>query len=256
MDFDSVIALAERITNNELAADVLVAAVILIITAAIAHLVTKALRHFLSRDEVELPNSSIVVNIARGVVWIIGICTMLDTCFGVNVNAAIAALGVGGIALSLGFQDTLSNLIGGIQVTFMRLVAPGEYIEVGTESGIVQDVTWRHTRIRNLVGEEIVIPNSVISKTALVHKLNLCALAVPFSVTATDEPLDDIAARISETARVAAEQVCPVEGEVKVRFSEITEYGFKGKVLMTVSEYEQVPAVTDAVVRAIAPETR
>ena len=94
MDFDSIIALAERITNNEFAADVLVGAVILIITGAVAHIVTKALRHFLNRDEVELPNSSIVVNIVRGVVWIIGICTVLDTCFGVNVNAAIAALGV------------------------------------------------------------------------------------------------------------------------------------------------------------------
>lgn len=256
MDFDSIIALAERITNNEFAADVLVGAVILIITGAVAHIVTKALRHFLNRDEVELPNSSIVVNIVRGVVWIIGICTVLDTCFGVNVNAAIAALGVGGIALSLGFQDTLSNLIGGIQMTFMRLVTPGEYIEVGTEAGIVQDVTWRHTRIRNLVGEEIVIPNSVISKTALVHKINLRALAVPFSVTATDEPLDDVAERICVTARKAAERVCPLEGDVKVRFSEITEYGFKGKVLMTVSDYEQVLAVTDAVVRAIALETR
>ncbi len=256
MDFDSIIAVVERITNNAFAADILVAAVILLITGVIAHLATKALRHFLSRDEVELPNSSIVVNIVRGVIWVIGICIMLDSCFGVNVNAAITALGVGGVALSLGLQDTLSNLIGGIQVTFMRLVAPGEYIEVGTESGIVQDVTWRHTRIRNLAGEEIVIPNSVISKTALVHKINLRTLAVAFSVTATDEPLDDVAARICETARAAAEQVCPLEGDVKVRFSEITEYGFKGKAIMTVSDYEQALAVTDAVVRAIAPETR
>ena len=256
MDFEKIISAVEGFTNNAFVADVLVAVLIAFITGGIAHVATKAVRHFINRDAVELPSSSIIVNIVRGVIWVVGICIILDTCFGVNVNAAIAALGVGGIALSLGFQDTLANLIGGVQMTFMRLVTPGEYIEVGAEAGIVQDVTWRHTCIRNLAGEEIIIPNSVISKTALVHRMNERAVAVPFSVTATDEPLDDVAKRIEGTARSAAESVCSIEGEVAVRFSEITDYGFKGKVVMTVSDYDSTLAVTDAVIRAIAPETR
>ena len=79
---------------------------------------------------------------------------ILDACFNIDASALITALGVGGIAVSLGFQDTLSNLIGGLQMTFMGIIKPGDNIEVGSEKGVVQDITWRHTTIKdNLVKE-------------------------------------------------------------------------------------------------------
>ena len=73
-----------------------------------------------------------------------GASVILDTIFNVNTSSIIAALGVGGIAVSLGFQDTLANLIGGLQVTFMGIVKPGDNIEVGSETGVVQDVSLLH----------------------------------------------------------------------------------------------------------------
>lgn len=69
-----------------------------------------------------LPASSLIINIGRGVVWVIGGSIILQSCFGINPNALVTALGVGGVALSLGLQDTLSNLIGGIQMTLMGVV--------------------------------------------------------------------------------------------------------------------------------------
>lgn len=51
----------------------------------------------------------------------VGGSVMLSTCFGIDVSAAITALGIGGIAISLGFQDTISNLIGGVQVSCCAL---------------------------------------------------------------------------------------------------------------------------------------
>ncbi|MEI3352136.1 MAG: mechanosensitive ion channel domain-containing protein [Collinsella sp.] len=124
-------------------------AVILAIgTAVAAKVVSKTLNHLLNRDDNPLPASSIFINIARAVIWMIGGSFILDNCFGINANALVAALGVGGIAISLGFQDTLSNLIGGMQVTFMGIIKPGDNIEVGGVSGVVQDITWRHTTDR------------------------------------------------------------------------------------------------------------
>ena len=105
--------------------------------------------------------------------WITGVCIMLSTCFRVDVSAAITALGIGGIAISLGFQDTLSNLIGGLQVSLLRIIKPGDNIEVGSSTGVVKDITWRHTTIRNGAGEEVLIPNSIISKTAPVSYTHL-----------------------------------------------------------------------------------
>ena len=140
-------------------------AVILAIgTAVAAKVVSKTLNHLLNRDDNPLPASSIFINIARAVIWMIGGSFILDNCFGINANALVAALGVGGIAISLGFQDTLSNLIGGMQVTFMGIIKPGDNIEVGGVSGVVQDITWRHTTIEDACGQTIIVPNSNISK--------------------------------------------------------------------------------------------
>ena len=58
---------------------------------------------------------------------------------------------------SLGFQDTLSNLIGGLQVSLLRIIKPGDNIEVGSATGVVKDITWRHTTIRNGAGEEVLL---------------------------------------------------------------------------------------------------
>lgn len=239
---------------------VLWAIVLALVTAALARIASRTLRHVLDRDSNPLPSSSIVINIVRGVIWATGASIILDACFGVNANALVAALGVGGIAVSLGFQDTLSNLIGGLQVTFMGIVKPGDNIEVGAERGIVQDVSWRHTTIRDAMGQTVIIPNSIISKTALVHLLPASRVTVPFALPHTGEDgiactkhIDELVDELAELARAAADDVSPVIDGPRVMLSEISELGVKGKIVFQVEDSSQVSAAADAVVRAIAP---
>ena len=258
----------------------LAAAVLAAATALISRYVTRAVRHLLNRDSNPLPSASILVNIARAAIWIASGSVILNSCFGIDASALVAALGVGGIAISLGFQDTLSNLIGGLQVTFMGIISPGDNIEVGSESGVVQDITWRHTTIKDALGQTVVIPNSIISKTALVHLLPANRVAVPFTLarwkaegaagseeaaggeTARERAgeerreradLDELAARITEAARVAASGASPVVDGPRVAFSEISELGIKGKVIFKVESADATFAAADAVVRTIAP---
>lgn len=243
-----------------LVSDLLTAAIIAVIVHVLSKLAAKAIRHLLERDSNPLPQASIFVNIARTTIWILGGSIILDSCFGINTNSLVAALGVGGIAVSLGFQDTLSNLIGGLQVTFMGIISPGDNIEVGSESGVVQDISWRHTTIKDSLGQTVVIPNSIISKTALVHLLPANRVVVPFSVARyqndgavdTAGDLDALAASLMEEARAAAGTVSPVVDGPKVFFSEISELGIKGKVIFKVESADATFAAADAVVRAIA----
>ena len=173
------------------------AVVILAITAVVARLTRRFLGRVLAiNEERDLPSSSIFINIARGAVWITGVCIMLSTCFRVDVSAAITALGIGGIAISLGFQDTLSNLIGGLQVSLLRIIKPGDNIEVGSSTGVVKDITWRHTTIRNGAGEEVLIPNSIISKTALTHLPPTNQVSLAIVVTTEGQHLDEVAEAI------------------------------------------------------------
>ena len=140
-------------------------------TIIVARIAARAMRHLLNMDSNPLPSSSIIVNIVRAVIWIVGASIIIDGVYGQSTNAIFTALGVGGIAVSLGFQDTLSNLIGGLQMTLMGIIKPGDNIEIGTEKGVVQDISWRHTTIKDPMGQTVIVPNSVISKTAPVHLL-------------------------------------------------------------------------------------
>ena len=259
---DSVAAFLDRPGVREL----IWALALFVATAVCAKIAAKTLRHLLQRDSTPLPNASIFINITRGVVWLLGGSIILDSCFGINASAILAALGVGGIAVSLGFQDTLANLIGGLQVTFMGIVKPGDNIEVGAESGVVQDIGWRHTTIKDGLGQTVVIPNSIISKTALVHLLPATRVAVPFAVGICgnagdgaaardrDRDLDALDAVLRDTVRNAVEPICPIADGPTVFFSEITELGIRGKVILSVTDASCVTAATDATVRAVARE--
>lgn len=165
-----IIAQIEAFAQNTWVLKILSCLIILLVVYIVSRLVTRFLRSVIKSNREVLPTGSILVNVARALIWFIGICIILDTCFGVNVSALVTALGVGGIALSLGFQDTIANLIGGLQLSLMRLVKPGDEIRVGTDCGVVKDICWRHTSITTKEGEIVIIPNSVINKAALARK--------------------------------------------------------------------------------------
>lgn len=251
--------------SHETLADYIWAAIVIAATAFAARLATKTLRHLLKRDEVALPSVSIIINIVRVVIWACGASIVLDSCFGINANALITALGVGGVALSLGLQDTLSNLIGGLQVTFMHIIAPGDNISVGGHSGVVQDITWRHTTIEDSLGQKITIPNSVISKNSLTHLLPETRVTVPFSIPrpfvlagdhATDAPqitdLDAVSSAILAATKQAVEPISSLVSEPTVLFSEIADRSATGKIIFQIEDASKTFAAADAVVRAIA----
>lgn len=250
--FEQTIA---NITGGDFVAKIIAAIVIFVVVGCISHFVVKWLRHIMRRDDNSIPQSSIFVNIARGIIWGIGICLVLDSCFNVNMSALIAALGVGGIALSLGFQDTLSNLIGGVQISFMRIVKPGDNIQVGNNKGVVQDVTWRHATIKNRNGETVIIPNSVISKNAVVHLPPPERVSVPF-LASSSANLDSMAEQVASIARTTALEYVGIVEEPNVIFTEVTAEGIVGKVLLEIDDAAQATPVSDAITRAIAPLVR
>ena len=246
----------QSVVHVEWLSTALTVAIALAFTALVARAATKVLRRVLSHDNSPLPSSSIFINIARIAVWAIGISVVLSSCFGIDVSAAITALGIGGIAISLGFQDTLSNLIGGVQVSITGLVEPGDYIEVGGQRGVVRDVTWRHTSLETLSGERVVVPNSVINKSSLTHLPPLTKVVVPLLVTTGGADLDSVASKIVKAAGQAAQKVGGgVSREPQVLFTEAMEYGYRASLIVWVEDGDKHSLVKDAVVRAVAPYT-
>lgn len=253
---DSLLSFVRDLVPVDWLSTLIVAAIAVAVTAVVARLATKLIRRVLSHDSVPLPSSSIFVNIVRVVVWGIGISVILSSCFGINVTAAVAALGIGGIAISLGFQDTLSNLISGLQLSIMGIVEPGDNVEVAGQRGIVRDVTWRHTTILTSTGEKVIVPNSVINTSSLIQLPPPRKIVVPISVVAKGDELSEVADRIAAAALQAARTAGTVEQQPQVQFTDVTSFGYTGTVVVWMDEQANPSEAKDAVVRAIAPLTR
>jgi small-conductance mechanosensitive channel len=97
--------------------------------------------------------------------------TILLSYFGINVTALTAALGIGGLALSLAAQDTLSDAISGFIILADRPFRVGDRIEIqgiGTW-GDVAEIGLRTTRIRTRDNRMVIVPNSVIGKNQVIN---------------------------------------------------------------------------------------
>jgi MscS family membrane protein len=87
--------------------------------------------------------------------------------FGIDPTAALAGLGVGGIAVALAAQKTLENVIAGISLIADKAVRVGDTLKLGDMVGTVVDVGLRSTSIRTLDRTLVSVPNGQIANMSL-----------------------------------------------------------------------------------------
>jgi len=82
---------------------------------------------------------------------------------GIEVTSLIAGLGIGGVAIAFALQGILSDLFASFSIYFDKPFRIGDFITVGTDSGTVQKIGIKTTRIKTLQGEELVISNAELT---------------------------------------------------------------------------------------------
>lgn len=92
----------------------------------------------------------------------LGTISVLDI-IGFDVTTGLAALGIGGIAIALGAQKTVENLVGGLSLILDQPVRVGDFCKVGDTLGTIEQIGMRSTRIRTLDRTMVVIPNGDLS---------------------------------------------------------------------------------------------
>jgi MscS family membrane protein len=83
--------------------------------------------------------------------------------FGFDPTAALAGLGIGGIAVALAAQKTLENVIGGLSLILDQAVRVGDFVKIGDMSGTVDAIGLRSTRIRTMDRTILSVPNSLVA---------------------------------------------------------------------------------------------
>jgi MscS family membrane protein len=97
-------------------------------------------------------------------VLIVAVMAIL-TIVGVNTKAALAGLGIGGVALALGAQKTVENLLGGVFLLSDRALAVGDTCSISNRVGVVEDVTLRSVRIRTMEQTLLSVPAGTLSQS-------------------------------------------------------------------------------------------
>ena len=102
-------------------------------------------------------------------VYSVGLIVMLDL-LGVAITPLITGLGIGGIAVALALQPTLSNLFSGAFMVSEGELNVGDFIELdGGPSGTVVGVGWRSTKIRDRFNNLIMVPNATMMDTVMTN---------------------------------------------------------------------------------------
>jgi len=84
-----------------------------------------------------------------------------------NVTGVLAGLGIGGLAIGLGAQKTFENLLGGISILTDKAVVVGDPCKIGDQSGVVEDIGLRSTKLRTENRTLVSIPNGTVATATL-----------------------------------------------------------------------------------------
>ena len=126
---------------------------------------------------------TIFKNILRVVIWVWALCAVADICFDVDMAGVIGALGIVGIAVSLGAQQTIANLIGGIIISLSPTVKPGDWAVIqGPKEGRLVDTNWRCTVLEDEDGIIYEVPNSVMVSSVVQKGHPFFTIIVPFAL--------------------------------------------------------------------------
>lgn len=164
---------------------------------------------------------------------------------GIDITPLMASLGIGGIAVALALQQTLSDFIAGLSIIGDKAIKVGDYVELENAdlAGYVEDINWRTSRIRTTSGDYIIIPNTTLSQS-ITKDYSFGGSQTFAGVTLFVSYKNDLNKVEKVANRVAKEVQDSVEGAVKghepkLRFKEFQE----SNIMATI--YFKINSVTD-----------
>ena len=235
---------------RSLASNVLVGLVILSVTLVLSNLGGLLAERIVKRVHQDAPVTGLLRALIQGLILLLGLLVLLKS-LGIAISPLLTALGVGGLAVALALQDTLSNLFAGVHITVENPFRVGHFVrlEDGLE-GYVSDIGWRTTRIRTRPGNLVVIPNAKIASATLVNfhlpRRHLrVALDLGLPLSGDPEHIEEVLAEAMRDAAQLIEGAVP-EGEPDVWLVELSKDRQLWRVRLDVAEYARRERVLHA----------
>jgi MscS family membrane protein len=132
----------------------------------VSRIIDRGFEHAVRRTRQRGGGESILVmmqRLTRIVMLIIALVAAM-ALFGINVKTTLAGLGIGGLAIALGAQKTLENIVGGVSLLMDKAVHVGDFCEIGGKLGTVEDIGLRSLKLRTLDQNLLVVPNGALAQ--------------------------------------------------------------------------------------------
>ncbi len=155
----------------------LIFCIIIIATFLIAYLVRQTFRKVIKRisllEDSNVSNYSFFSYIASALIYVIGFSMAIYSVPALKSIGSTLLAGAGVVALAVSFasQQALSNIISGLFIIIFKPFKTGDRITFkgNTLAGIIEDITLRHTVVKDYENRRIIVPNTIISDEVIVN---------------------------------------------------------------------------------------
>jgi small-conductance mechanosensitive channel len=124
---------------------------------------------------------------------------------GIDITALLTGLGVGGIAVALAAQNVLGDLLASLSIVLDKPFVVGDFIVAGTESGTIEHIGIKTTRLRSLSGEQVVLSNKDLLESRVHNYKRMSRRRVVQSFGVTYSTPAEILEKIPQWARELTE---------------------------------------------------
>ena len=214
---------------------VLAALLILVLGYFVGRWMSRWLDRALGHVEMEPPVRTLIVRIARAVITVLFVIMALQN-LGVELLPLIAGLGVAGAGIALAMQGVLGNLFAGLTIILTKPFRIGEYIEIVSEEGTVENISLFQTTLTHPDRSRVVIPNRKIVGEILHNFGKIRQVNVVVGV-AYDTDLNRAIALIQETLRANGRVLRDIEPLIVVSLLADSSVNISVKPWVAVSDF-------------------
>ena len=182
-------------------ANLLMGIIILVVGLFLVHWLVKFLKKSKAFNKLEPTLQSFFINAIKLVLIILVVLTAANV-IGIPLTSIITIFASAGVAISLGMQGALGNLVGGLTLLILKPIKVGEYVRIGEYNGIVKSIGAFYTEIKTLDHSLISLPNSNLTNTAIVNysREGISRIEAQFTVS-YDSNIDQVREVLLEMAR-------------------------------------------------------
>ena len=149
-------------------------------------------RKFLEKSKLELAAHTLIKSLIRVVLYLL-LGLMVATSLGVDVTGVIALASVLTLSVSLALQNALANVFGGFTLLYTAPFHSGDFVDIGAESGTVEEIGMAYTKLQTPDNKLISIPNSTVVAGDIVNYSITGTRRVDISVMAAyTEPAQNV----------------------------------------------------------------